>query len=117
VYGVSIDLCCQVVHACHRKTRKVNLCTEFCQVYRVVVVVAGCLSGYCHVTTNRLSGLSRMAVISVAVRWSNSPRASQVLWRGQAAQMWVAGSSPTWGTVTSSPHQCNRVGRFMHKAA
>lgn len=68
VYGVSIDLCCQVVHACHRKTRKVNLCTEFCQVYRVVVVVAGCLSGYCHVTTNRLSGLSRMAVISVAVR-------------------------------------------------
>ena len=68
VYGVSIDLCCQVVHVCHRKTRKVNLCTEFCQVYRVVVVVAGCLSGYCHVTTNRLSGLSRMAVISVAVR-------------------------------------------------
>lgn len=68
VDGVSIDLCCQVVHVCHRKTRKVNLCTEFCQVYRVVVVVAGCLSGYCHVTTNRLSGLSRMAVISVAVR-------------------------------------------------
>ena len=67
VDGVSIDLCCQVVHVCHRKTRKVNLCTEFCQVYRVVVVVAGCLSGYCHVTTNRLSGLSRMAVISVAV--------------------------------------------------
>ncbi len=68
VYGVSIDLCCQVVHVCHRKTRKVNLCTEFCQVYRVVVVVAGCLSGYCQVTTNRLSGLSRMVVISVAVR-------------------------------------------------
>ena len=46
----------------------VNLCTEFCQVYRVVVVVAGCLSGYCHLTRNRLSGLLRMAVISVAVR-------------------------------------------------
>ena len=67
-YGASIDLCCQVLHVCHRKTRKTNLCAEFCQVCRVVVVVAGCLSGYCHVTTNRLSGLSRMAVISVAVR-------------------------------------------------